>query len=140
LAVYFVRAGATQMVKIGHTNRDVADRVRELQTSNPEPLSVICVVEGDETVEANYHRRYMQYWAKAQNEWFEFPEHIIEEIRHEQQWETRNQRPVGGPSPFDVRPVRWGQQHQIADPRKDVPESSWGADDSQPKRLFTTRR
>lgn len=139
MSVYFIRAGSTNMVKIGFTDRDVESRLRELQTANPEPLKIIRVIPGDEHVEQKYHLRYWQY--NKSGEWFDLPENIIQEIEQiEDERHDYHQRPASGDSAFDVRPVCRGQQHQAADGGKNVPEHSWGNHDSGFKRLFATRR
>ena len=69
MPVYFLRAGETGPVKIGWT-KDVADRRRVLQTSHPELLRVIRVVDGTPALERSLHDRFRAL--RLQGEWFRF--------------------------------------------------------------------
>jgi hypothetical protein len=65
--VYFVRAGPDGPVKIGLA-RDVARRLKTLQTASPVPLLLLGVVPGDAKVERQLHRRFAG--SRLRGEWF----------------------------------------------------------------------
>lgn len=65
--IYFVRCGKTEFVKIG-TAKNVVSRLNDLQLSNPLPLTLLAVMDGDWHAEQRLHRRF-----KAEHhagEWF----------------------------------------------------------------------
>lgn len=70
--VYFVRAGDPDAkgyapVKIGFTT-DVGQRMRQLQTASPEPLTLLDVVVGTQAIEAFFHRELAP--RRIRGEWF----------------------------------------------------------------------
>jgi hypothetical protein len=67
--IYIVRAGDTEMTKIGYA-LEVAQRVKELQTASWEVLTVIREMPGDRGTEATLHRHFKAY--RVLNEWFRF--------------------------------------------------------------------
>jgi hypothetical protein len=69
MPTYIVRAGDTDFVKIGRAD-DVADRMAELQTSNPEPLILLRVVDAHFETETAFHARFAD--SRVQGEWFRF--------------------------------------------------------------------
>ena len=69
MPVYFIRAGETGPVKIGWT-KDVEDRRKILQTSQPELLQVIRVVDGTRSLERWLHDRFAAL--RLVGEWFRF--------------------------------------------------------------------
>jgi hypothetical protein len=65
--VYFLQCGG--LIKIGFA-RDVAKRLAELQTGNPEPLKLVAVIPGClPSVERRYHREFAT--ARRRGEWFD---------------------------------------------------------------------
>lgn len=65
--VYFVQQGESGPVKIGLAN-DPLRRMAELQTGNPEELSLRHVVPGKRADEAKLHHRFRE--ARIRGEWF----------------------------------------------------------------------
>jgi hypothetical protein len=74
--VYFVRAA--DRVKIGKA-KNVAARIRELQTSSPYRLELLAIAPGDRREEAAFHRRFKQF--RVQGEWFSIVPEIVQAIR-----------------------------------------------------------
>lgn len=67
--VYVIAQVGTSRVKIGYT-RNVASRLKTLQTSNPYKLEVLWQTAGDMRLEETLHRRFAKH--RTQGEWFEF--------------------------------------------------------------------
>lgn len=65
--VYFIRAGRTNLVKIGWAT-DVDKRQRELQTASPHPLHLIGYEPGSLFDEADWHDRFKHL--RVRGEWF----------------------------------------------------------------------
>ena len=141
--VYFIRQAGSNYVKIGYTSGEEATaRIASLQTANPRRLEVLAIINGDESTEAYYHRKYWQYKTDGGMEWFEMPPSVIEELKglyHEQQ-SNDNHCGIEGPSPYDVRPLRWGQQYPITEQREDVPGRTAAFDRPLDQRLFSALR
>ena len=119
--VYFIRQVGTSSVKIGYS-ADIETfkrRIATLQTANIERLEVIALIDGDETVEDFYHRKFKAFHKRG--EWFDLPADTLDEMEklHGQQ---NYLGAVGGASAFDVRQVRGRQQYQTPDSRKAVPD------------------
>jgi len=78
-AVYFIgtvlRAGAA--VKIGHS-RNVAARLRTLQTAHADRLQIFATTPGGKAEEERYHRRW--HARRRSGEWFTLGDCIIREI------------------------------------------------------------
>lgn len=67
--IYIVRAGVTDMIKIGFAN-DVPARLRELQSGCWERLTVVREMPGDRTVERWLHGHFKAHCVRS--EWFKF--------------------------------------------------------------------
>jgi len=65
--VYFIRATVSGLVKIGYSC-DVARRIATLQTSAPEPLELLGILEGPPELERALHRAYDD--ERQRGEWF----------------------------------------------------------------------
>jgi hypothetical protein len=74
--LYFIRSEGGP-IKIG-VSYDPARRVRDLQTSNPHPLTLLCVLQGEGHRECDYHRRFAAH--RLQGEWFSPHPDILAEI------------------------------------------------------------
>ena len=46
--VYFLRSGDEDVFKIGRTRRHPGQRIRELSTGNPDPLTLLDFIETDD--------------------------------------------------------------------------------------------
>lgn len=64
---YFIGNSSKGFVKIGVTN-DPMRRLSEIRTGNPYPVSLFCVVPGDETIEAMLHQAFGAL--RMEGEWF----------------------------------------------------------------------
>ncbi len=67
--IYFIRAEATQEIKIGFTGGDVSKRIAALQTGHPRKLSLITTVPGFFGYEKALHKRFDHI--RLNGEWFE---------------------------------------------------------------------
>lgn len=117
--IYLIHMTGTTYYKIGYTGIDGVGRLGQLQTGNPLPLALIAIWDGDETDEAELHRRYFHRKTAANNEWFNLNSDEVNEVTNGKRYEV-NQGSIIGDSPFDVRPLRRGQQHDTPARRKDV--------------------
>lgn len=70
-AVYFVRAGDSNAVKIGWST-DVARRIAELQTANAAPLHLLATMAGTMVTERSLHSRFAHARTREDGgEWFD---------------------------------------------------------------------
>jgi len=136
--VYVLREKGTNYCKIGKAD-DVTSRVATLQTGNPRQLEVIAVLPGNETAEREMHRKYWHYRVPSGGEeWFDIPPEIIDRITLGDMANgnfTQNQCSIGGTSPADVRPLRWGQQDTVTHQGADVPGRQSGLDNPRDKSI-----
>lgn len=65
--------------KIGITKRDVKKRISELQTGNPNQVSLLQYYESEnyKKVERWMHRKYAQSKTLAKNEWFQLTDEQV---------------------------------------------------------------
>ena len=71
MAIYFIVLESPEpLVKIGYTDRDPIDRLRELQTANPYPLRLVLVCDGDIRKESELHRSFSHL--RTNGEWFRY--------------------------------------------------------------------
>ncbi len=67
--IYFIAAGVRRgPVKIGYTD-NLADRLRTLQSGNPQPLYALAVIPGDVARERRLHQRFAE--GRLIGEWFD---------------------------------------------------------------------
>lgn len=66
--VYFIGNLDARLVKIGHTDRDVEERLKELQTGCPYPLAVFLELPGGAREERDFHQAWPHL--RAHGEWF----------------------------------------------------------------------
>jgi len=67
--VYFVRAGQTDLVKVGFA-WDPDRRLRTLQSANAERLHIIEKVPGSRAVERRFHKALTRLGLHVRGEWF----------------------------------------------------------------------
>lgn len=70
MAIYFIEMEGLNLLKIGFTERDPKDRLRELQTANPHKLNLLHVMDGGLNQEAELHQSFDHL--REQGEWFRF--------------------------------------------------------------------
>jgi hypothetical protein len=75
--IYFIRSGNDGPIKIGRA-RDVARRVRTLQTASAAPLVLLGVIPGDGKVERRLHRRFAAN--RIRGEWFRATPELLAHI------------------------------------------------------------
>lgn len=66
--VYFIEAVGAGLVKIGFTDGDPAERLRQLQTGSAHPLRLRATIRGDMETEKATHRRFAHL--RTGGEWF----------------------------------------------------------------------
>lgn len=96
MPAYVIRAGDTEMVKLGWSDRNAEERCAALQTANALPLTVIREIKGDRWVERALHRRFKS--ARIKGEWFVFHPDML----------TFDPRPLAStfvPIPLSVDPL-----------------------------------
>ena len=76
--IYFIQFGTDGPIKIG-TAVDPIVRLRTLQTGTPEPLTLLAVVPGGRTREAEVHRALAHH--RRSGEWFEPDDEVFEFVR-----------------------------------------------------------
>ena len=74
MAIYFIEMEGLNLVKIGFTERDPHDRVRELQTANPHKLKLLFTMEGTLNYESYLHNMFSHL--RTQGEWFRYTSEI----------------------------------------------------------------
>ncbi len=74
MPVYVLKAGDTDMVKIGWTD-DIEARVRDLQCAHWEVLKVIRTIDGFPWVERAMHRKFSAQ--RVLGEWFRFDQEML---------------------------------------------------------------
>jgi hypothetical protein len=77
--VYLINAVGTNRYKIGHTTRHPTERIRELQTGNPDDLVLIGVCPGGNKYERMFHKMFQSN--KIRGEWFEFTSEKVSLIK-----------------------------------------------------------
>lgn len=78
--VYFIgtKLERGRLIKVGYS-RDPNARLRTLQTSHGEKLTIFATVAGGKDMEAKYHRRWRT--RRREGEWFTIGDCIIDEIK-----------------------------------------------------------
>ena len=70
LKLYVVEDRASRAFKIGMTNRDVRERLEELQVGNPNKLYLLATAQGDWYDERYIHQELRPWKCKGGTEWF----------------------------------------------------------------------
>lgn len=76
--IYFIQSGNNGPIKIGHTTKNVEQRVRSLQTASPYPLKIIGLIEGDVTLEQIIHKKLSKF--RLRGEWFKCKPEVLKLI------------------------------------------------------------
>jgi len=66
--IYFIQAGKNGPIKIGYTETNVHERLKQLQTACPYELKLLWCIEGSQQEESNIHDRFG--YEKVRGEWF----------------------------------------------------------------------
>lgn len=78
--VYFIQSGGAQgPIKIGRAE-DVDARLRELQTGNPQKLTLLATMRGGRAAERTLHARFRT--SRIRGEWFVPSPELLEVIEH----------------------------------------------------------
>jgi hypothetical protein len=72
--IYFILSGNGRFVKIGHCTGDPKARLSQLQTGNPEKLTLVSVKDGGRGEEGVWHSRFEHL--RVRGEWFEWTEDL----------------------------------------------------------------
>lgn len=119
MAIYFIEMEGLNLLKIGFTERDPQDRLKELQTANPHKLNLLLVMGGGLKQENALHLAFAHL--RVEGEWFRltpelqayiavarfvFPrlnelEDRVEKCRNRVEWLIEQ---VGGDDPGDSKP------------------------------------
>lgn len=75
--VYFVQGMSGGAIKIGYST-DPELRLKNLQTSYPDTLKILCLIPGNEKREKSYHDRFYKY--RLNGEWFTPDKFILDVI------------------------------------------------------------
>jgi hypothetical protein len=67
--IYFMGSGLKKPIKIGYA-KNPKTRLAELQTGNPNTLSLLCTMNGDKHLESAFHQMLAPFQVKG--EWFFF--------------------------------------------------------------------
>jgi hypothetical protein len=73
--VYVILAKETGRIKIGHTEGEPVERLRNLQTGSSEALELLVVMEGTRATEAALHRQLRS--SRLRGEWFNPTEEVL---------------------------------------------------------------
>jgi uncharacterized membrane protein YccC len=76
--IYAIRRGQCGPIKIGMSN-EPQTRLRNLQTAVAEQLHLLAVIDGDEQVERDLHRRFEKY--RLHGEWFSPNPEVLSWVR-----------------------------------------------------------
>lgn len=68
--VYVIRMVGTDYYKIGYTESNVSNRLKQLQTGNPHKLELVTWFYGTTADEGALHKDFAHKRAPAGNEWF----------------------------------------------------------------------
>lgn len=90
--IYFIEAVGANLLKIGFTERDPEERLKELQTGCPHKLRLVATTFGDRETERLWHDEYADLrtsgeWFRLDDRlrgylwWLEYGEPEIEELR-----------------------------------------------------------
>lgn len=77
--VYFIEATESRRIKIGFTAGAPVDRMKQLQTGQPERLRIVATVPGDKSDERELHRMFAA--SNITGEWFERNDMLVGLIR-----------------------------------------------------------
>jgi len=135
--IYFIRMADSSYYKIGYTSKaDANQRIASIQTSCPRKVIVQAIGKGSEKDEQLLHIYVWQYKTDGGEEWFDLPEQVVIQLieRLGDDGQQKIQRGFSGTSPFDVRPLRGGQQHEVTNGRENVSHPRSAFDDACAKR------
>ena len=76
--IYFIQCGKNGPIKIGQTDNNVQDRVKQLQTGCPYELNVLWIYHGDEYTESSIHEIFQH--ERMNGEWFHPSEKLFKFI------------------------------------------------------------
>jgi hypothetical protein len=87
--VYLMRAGLTNLYKLGHTTQP-KERLDKTQTHNHEKVHYVAMCRGGKDEEENFHKKYAarQVRVGRGKEWFELNEHEVLSLKMEM-WKLR---------------------------------------------------
>lgn len=85
MTVYFI-GGDFDRVKIGYTNRDPEERLRDLQVGCPVPLRVLASFAADQCTEGQLHSLFEDSWSHG--EWFKITARLLRLIGYVKKYGT----------------------------------------------------
>jgi hypothetical protein len=72
--IYFIEATGAGLLKIGFTDGDPEQRLKQLQTGCPHPLRLVATAAGSQKAEAELHRQFAHL--RASGEWFRLDDEL----------------------------------------------------------------
>jgi hypothetical protein len=76
MAVYFMQAGVSGPIKIGHTNGSLQKRMAALQTAHHDKLFLLACIDGSRADELALHKRFAKF--RLHGEWFQASFEILD--------------------------------------------------------------
>lgn len=76
--IYFVTCRGSDLVKIGHTARELHVRMAEFQRYCPFDVVLLAAVEGNRALEKRFHTFFFD--SHARDEWFHLDDHVRRHI------------------------------------------------------------
>jgi hypothetical protein len=114
--VYFIQDQATKAIKIG-VSGDPERRLRSLQTSSPNLLTILGTIPGDRDLEVDIHRRLAAH--RLQGEWFRPDPPVVDVIKR-----LLHRKPLGDfndPPSFSF----WSRANAAFDPSQRQSFNDW---------------
>jgi hypothetical protein len=97
--MYFVRDEAMQAIKIGYTEGDPEERVRQLQTGNAGKLTLLHQMPGTRKDENYWHTHFA--YARIGGEWFRPEPELLKAIEDHKASKNGRGGALAGPKPFE---------------------------------------
>jgi len=79
MSIYFIQCGTNGPIKIGYTNKDVKERLSQLQTACPYELKLLWVTDGDQEDEQKMHESLKH--ENIRGEWFRPGKDVLAAVR-----------------------------------------------------------
>lgn len=75
--IYFIRVKGTQMIKIGYTTHDIAQRMSQLQVSHPTELEIVRTFLTRNYQEEEFRLHELFKVQRVRGEWFCLPDEVV---------------------------------------------------------------
>ena len=89
--IYFIQCENSKYIKIGSSNKlDINHRIKALQTSCPEKLSLLKTIDGNYHLERVLHKRFIS--DKIRGEWFMASVRLLSFINNEKEGKSNHSK------------------------------------------------